>query len=54
MVFEFPVPLDDIGTTLFVAEYNAIRLMKWIRKHLEMIDKEKTAQYESLAHVMSV
>ena len=46
--FEFPVPLDDVGTTLFVAEYNAIRLMKWIRIHLGMIDKEKEEFLKSM------
>lgn len=33
----FPVPLDDIGTTTFDAEYKGIRLMRWIRKYLETL-----------------
>lgn len=31
----FPVPLDDIGTTTFDAQYPAIKLMRWIRKYVE-------------------
>jgi hypothetical protein len=33
--FLFPVPLEDIGTTTFEAEYKAIKLMRWIRKAIE-------------------
>jgi len=39
--FQFPIPLNDVGTTLFVAEYKGIRLMKWIRKHRELVNVEK-------------
>lgn len=44
--FQFPIPLEDVGTTLFVAEYRGIRLMKWIRKHLGMIETEKSKAQE--------
>ena len=39
--FEFPVPLEDIGNATFLAEDKAIFLMRWIRKHLEMIKKSR-------------
>ncbi len=39
--FEFPVPIKDIGATLFKAEHKAVELMKWIRKQMEMIEAER-------------
>lgn len=36
----FPVPLSDIGTTTFEAEYKGIKLMRWIRKHLANIAED--------------
>lgn len=38
--FLFPVPIDDIGTTTFDAEYKSIRLMRWIRKYIEQLEKK--------------
>ena len=42
----FPVPADDIGTATMLAEDKAIFFMRWIRKHLElletMVDKGET------------
>ncbi len=37
--FEFPVPVTDAGTGIFPAQVKAITLMRWIRKHLERIQK---------------
>ncbi len=37
--FEFPVPISDTGTGIFSAEVKAITLMRWIRKHLDKIQK---------------
>lgn len=37
----FPVPLSDIGTTHFDASYKGIRLMRWIRKHLDALQSAK-------------
>lgn len=37
--FVFPVPISDIGTATFLAEDRAILFMRYIRKHLEMLDK---------------
>lgn len=33
--FLFPVPVQDIGTTTFEAEYKAIKLMRWIRMYMD-------------------
>lgn len=37
--FEFPVPIADSGTGVFPAQIKAITLMRWIRKHLDKIQK---------------
>lgn len=39
--FEFPVPIDDIGNATFMAEDKAILFMRYIRKHIEMLEKAK-------------
>ncbi len=33
--FEFPVPISDTGNASFLPEDNAIKFMRWIRKHLK-------------------
>lgn len=38
-VFEFPIPIADTGTGIFPAQVKAITLMRWIRKHLEKMQK---------------
>lgn len=35
--FEFPVPIDDVGTAAMNAEDKAILFMRWIRKQLEVV-----------------
>ena len=43
--FEFPIPISDTGTGVFKAEDNAIKFMRWIRKHLaEKAQWEKERQ----------
>jgi hypothetical protein len=37
--FEFPVPIDDTGTGVFLANDKAIIFMRWIRKHLAYLTK---------------
>jgi len=37
--FEFPVPIDDTGTGVFLAQDRAILFMRWIRKHREVIEQ---------------
>jgi hypothetical protein len=39
--FEFPVPIEDIGDGIFLNEDKAMLFMRYIRKHLENIAKEK-------------
>ncbi len=38
-IFEFPVPVSDTGTGIFPASLKAITLMRWVRKHLEKVQK---------------
>ena len=35
--FEFPVPIDDVGTASMNKTDKAILYMRWIRKHLETV-----------------
>ncbi len=39
--FLFPVPIDDAGSATFNAEEKAILLMRYIRKHLENVEKAR-------------
>lgn len=39
--FEFPVPISDIGNATFHAEEKALLLMRYIRKHLDMLESAK-------------
>lgn len=39
--FEFPVPISDAGTAAFNSEDKAILFMRWIRKHLNLIEESK-------------
>lgn len=45
--FEFPVPIGDTGTGIFLPEDKAIVFMRWIRKHIEFIEKSQ-AQADGL------
>ena len=36
-IFEFPVPISDIGTATFLAEDKALLFMRYIRKHLDLL-----------------
>ncbi len=40
--FNFPVPTHEIGNATFLAEDKAILFMRYIRKHLDFIEKSKT------------
>jgi len=42
--FVFPVPVSDIGTATFLAEDRAMLFMRYIRKHLESLEKAKQEQ----------
>lgn len=39
--FSFPVPLSDIGTATFLASDKATLFVRYIRKHLAMLDAAK-------------
>lgn len=34
-IYQFPVPIDDIGTATLLKEDKAITFMRWIRKAIE-------------------
>lgn len=38
--FEFPVPLSDTGHTRFPATEKAMLFMRWIRKHMDLIQNK--------------
>lgn len=40
--FEFPVPIADVGTATFNKEEKALLLMRWIRKHLKVVDDQES------------
>ena len=44
---EFPVPISDIGTATFLRDDRATMFMRYVRKHLEMLEKAKTEQMAS-------
>jgi hypothetical protein len=37
--FEFPVPVKDTGSGIFPNKIKAISLMRWVRQHLEKIQR---------------
>jgi hypothetical protein len=37
--FEFPVPISDTGTGVFKAEDKGIYFMRYIRRHMEMLEQ---------------
>ena len=39
--FRFPVPLSDVGTATFNAEDKAMLFMRWIRKHMKVVEEGK-------------
>jgi hypothetical protein len=42
--FQFPVPIDDLGSTHINAEEKAIFLMRYVRKHLANIEAGRANQ----------
>ncbi len=42
--FEFPIPIEDTGDAAFVTEDKALLFMRWIRKHVDTINKAKQEQ----------
>jgi hypothetical protein len=47
--FEFPVPIGEVGNATFMAEDKAILFMRYIRKHIELLDKARKEHEEFLA-----
>ena len=39
---EFPVPITDIGNATFKNKNKAILFMRYIRKHIEMLEEAKS------------
>lgn len=42
--FVFPVPVDDVGNAVMLAEDKAILFMRYIRKHAALIEGARFAQ----------
>jgi len=42
--FEFPVPTSDCGDACFLSEDKAMLFMRYIRKHIESIDRARILQ----------
>jgi len=38
--FDFPVPIEDAKGAVFPSDIKAITLMRWIRKHLQLIEEK--------------
>jgi hypothetical protein len=39
--FEFPVPTQDLGTATLLASDKALLFMRYIRRHMKMIDEAR-------------
>ena len=42
--FEFPVPISDAGDAVFLAEDKALLFMRYIRRHLDVIETARRHQ----------
>lgn len=42
LAFEFPVPISDMGDATFNFSEKGMLMMRYIRKHMELIEKEKS------------
>ena len=51
--FEFPVPLHDVGNATFMAEDRAILFMRYIRKHIELLDIARKEHEKELGKIVS-
>jgi len=40
--FQFPVPLEEVGSASMLAEDRALFFMRWIRRHLATLEAVKT------------
>lgn len=39
--FEFPVPISDIGNSVFLSQDKALLFMRYIRKHMKMLNDSR-------------
>ena len=46
--FEFPIPLEDIEKATLLAEDKTIYLMRWIRRHVELLNEMERVAKEIL------
>jgi len=44
-VFQFPVPISDISSAKFLATDKAILFMRYMRKHIDRLNRAKEDQY---------
>jgi hypothetical protein len=44
--FLFPVPIEEAGTATFLAEDRAILFMRYIRKHMDVVEKARECSPE--------
>lgn len=42
--FDFPVPIEDVGTATMLAKDKAILFMRYIRKHLDLVNEANQAK----------
>ena len=40
--FEFPVPVEDVGNATFLARDKALLFMRYIRKHIQMLEQARS------------
>lgn len=45
--FEFPVPISDTGTAIFLAEDRAMLFMRWINRHMKAIIAARASELET-------
>lgn len=41
-LFDFPVPIEDIGDATFMSTEKGIHMMRYIRKHLDTLESGNT------------
>lgn len=46
--FEFVVPISDTGNATFLAEDKAMLFMRYIRKHLSLLEESKNENIQSI------
>ena len=51
--FEFPVPINDVGTANMMAEDKALLFMRWIRKHIKTVEAWEAEKEKTLTELTS-